>query len=125
MKAITPVLLPAGNYSVVAFGYGNDGSGGLEINGNSGQASPPATAGNDSAGALTLHDGSNNYPLRYDFNAGLDFPTSTASFPGQPGFAAGTFAYTASAVPEPASSALAVGIGLLGVGVVARRLRRA
>jgi len=104
--SISPVLLAAGNYTVVTLD---------DVNYNTNGGSNPTSTTNNGGGLLTFTGGG-----RFDANGSFDLPTIIDGGPVNR-YDAGTFQY--SAVPEPASAAVLIG-GLAGM-IVTRRRRRA
>jgi hypothetical protein len=110
---LTPVTLPAGDYSIVSWGYSA-----TDLDGN---YTPPTTILNDDGGAISFV-GSGRYSAT---GTGGEFPTIIDS--GAPDhYYAGTFEVASDppVVPLP-STALLLGTGLLGLVGLARRQRRA
>ena len=112
-KAITPVLLGPGNYSVVAVGFSSQ-----DPNGNSGY--PGGVGATEDASGLLTYTGSGR------FDAGqtdsLIFPTTVDGGPANR-YDAGTFEFSA-ATPEPASFIL-IGTGLAAIAFGEKRRRAA
>ena len=106
-QSITPVLLSAGTYQIVAGGYGGTGR---ELNFNEGYPNS-ITLATDGGGVLAF--GNNYYST---FGTSIGFPTTLDGGP-IPRYAAGTFDFTP--VPEVSQFAIS-GVGLLGLVYVGR-----
>jgi hypothetical protein len=122
MVDVTPFDLTPGTYSIVTL---ND------VNYNTGFGLGVQTALNDGGGLL---DFTSNPSLtaRWDTGSGFDFPTASLANPNGadsteavpvPRFAAGTFAFQAATVPEPASLAIWASIITIAIGGNRRRFR--
>jgi len=113
----TPLVLTAGNYSIVAVGFGPanpDGNVGL---------TPPFTINTDPGLGNVTYVGSG----RFDGNTTLDLPTQSSAnqgFPALPpaSFAGGSFQFTA--VPEPSVIVQSGLLASLGCGLGWFRRRR-
>ena len=123
--AITPVLLPIGNYTVVAIGFSaSDLDGDLSCNGNT-VAGTECLGNNINAatlntGGLLTFGGTRNGPD----NGTLVYPTNTFGDPASAsGLLAGTFEFTAptAGVPEPGAAGL-LALGIAGLGLIGRAL---
>jgi hypothetical protein len=110
-KAIAPVFLSTGTYSIVAANYGN--TGGLERNFNTTFGGTPPTFDN-AVGSLSMLGHREDVGL-----VGLAFPTGSIFSGPNPIFGAGTFDFTP--VPEPETYGLAA-IAMLGLVYVGRNL---
>jgi len=112
-KAIAPVLLDPGNYSVVAVGFSTQ-----DPNGNAG-FSGGVGATEDSSGLLT-YTGSGRFDAAQ--TGSLIFPTTVDTGPADR-YDAGTFEF--SSAPEPASFILiGTGLALIALGEKRRRACR-
>jgi len=101
-KAVTPFILPPGQYSIVAVGFNN-----TDLNGNSNvpPLPPPFTApAENTGGGLIQFVGVG----RYDNNTTLDYPTTPQTQFNSPvitnPFLAGTFQFTGIAPPSLSKS---------------------
>ncbi len=109
------VFLAAGNYSIVAVGYGPN-----EQNGNAGLGGTPPTI-NTGGGLVTFFGAARNL----NGTTALVFPTLVDSGPANR-YDAGTFKFVAgntTAAPEPGSLALLLPV-MGAVGIVLRRRRK-
>lgn len=104
-KAITPISLNSGNYSIVAANYGNT----TEPNANSFLGNTTATTVT-AGGALSFP----NTARISAFSGAIEFPTITLNT-DEGNFSAGNFGF--SVVPEPSTYGFVMGLGLLGLGV--------
>lgn len=111
-KAITPVLLDPGTYSVVAVGFSNQ-----DPNGNTGF--PGGVGATEDGSGLLTYIGSARFDAAQ--TGLLIFPTTTDTGPANR-YDAGTFEFSA-ATPEPASFVL-IGTGLVLIGFGRRRILR-
>jgi Secretion system C-terminal sorting domain len=93
IKNITPVLLPPGNYAVVAKGYNE-----TEHNGNSYSGGGPYTAGNTGGGAISFSNEASYGPDNPD---GFGYPASSVNVGDAHLFLAGTFKFTKDVTCPP------------------------
>jgi hypothetical protein len=103
--AVTPFVLPPGNYSVVAVGFSN-----TDANGNTSLPASSLIPSTENTGGLISFVGTG----RYDSNTSLDFPAIVPAATPSNVFLAGTFQFTAAAVPPILTKTFAV--GSIGVG---------
>jgi hypothetical protein len=103
--AVTPFVLPPGNYSVVAVGFSN-----TDPSGNTTLPLSSLIPSTENAGGLISFVGTG----RYDPNTSLDFPTIVPAATPPNVFLAGTFQFSAAAVPPVLTEAFA--LGSIGVG---------
>ena len=110
-KAIAPVLLDPGNYSIVAVGFSDQ-----DPNGNIGY--PGGVGATEDGSGLLTYTGSSRFDNAQ--TGTLIFPTTVDTGPANR-YDAGTFEFTAT--PEPASFVL-IGTGLVLIGFGRRRILR-
>jgi hypothetical protein len=103
--AVTPFVLPPGNYSVVTVGFSN-----TDPSGNTTLPLSSLIPSTESTGGLISFVGTG----RYDANTSLDFPTIVPVATPSNVFLAGTFQFSAAAVPPILTKAFAS--GSIGVG---------
>lgn len=109
-----PVSLPAGfQGSVVAVGYGSNGTG-REVNGNA-ELQAQQWWFNDGGGALSQV----RARWDWDYGTGIYYPSGFTR-PNPLNYAAGTFAYMSTPIPEPLESGAFVGFGILAVALIRR-----
>ena len=111
---IAPFALDVGSYAVVAVGFGTDDP-------NYNTNIPPGTpvTVNTGGGLISIPNPSGLYDSNTDLGTDL-----TGVSPGDWTFGGGSFQFQAATpVPEPSTVALLLGPGLLGVGLIRRRMR--
>jgi hypothetical protein len=95
MKNIPPVILPPGDYVIVAKGYGPG-----EMNGNAVVSGIPYPAGDTHGGAISFGSETSYGP---DDPSGFSYPSTAGNFGNAPVFLAGTFDYTVNTSCNTAS----------------------
>jgi PEP-CTERM motif len=119
-RSITPLTLGAGQYSVVAWGYGPN-----ELNGNAGCVGNPAAScfgTNPFTGSTMNGEGVIAFVGGGRFGAAGSYPTGPDGGPANR-YLAGTFEFEA-AVPEPATTGL-MGLVFTGFAIALRRTKKA
>jgi Secretion system C-terminal sorting domain len=100
MKDITPVILPPGDYVIVAKGYHAG-----ERNGNSFNGGGPYPVGDNGGGSISFGNETSYGP---DDANGFNYPATAGNFGNSPVFLAGTFSFTVTVNCPPLTTRTSV-----------------
>ena len=114
---ITPFILGPGVYSIVATGYTVNLASGISAN----FPNPPVPTFDTLLGPLTLTGNARSNGNGFGAPP-LTFPTGFVTPESNPDFLAGTFIANGSAVPDSGSTIELLGLALLGIGSLRRKL---